>query len=469
MQRINRLPLTRAALIALLGVCVVGLVSSAMTDNAGIEPDDSQQSTEVMAFLTGEPSLPSPSYCEPTADQSTVGYYGVVDKFTQDRVANRLYRERLERGWQRIVVDFKEPLSTDHAFWRETGLYSTTEDEKTLHSVVIDGSYTPVPGVDWVELTDDFANQAAAVLDGVLRRRPRLFVSERQRSRATEGLQVAIEQAIANGDIDLSRSSLARRQAILTSLRDLGDYHLGLDRYDDSRASPASLTSLHLQMHDKLKSLYWKVLMALERGDLQPGNAERQASQRQWMLDRVGRLPDDSMRRKPVVLESLRGYLRDPLIPAYDRPMTDAAFAWFQETLGTQPKPQAGDGLFSGPFTPYGNPTDKPTKTLSDGNRVVVDQLKIETVGFELLYRADSAHWRNQSRPAFNEDKISGHGGGGDSSSPHHDIRFASSPEVSYRRSLTDFSSGLSVVDIRVKVYEFVRKPSFVRDEENDA
>ena len=129
--------------------------------------------------------------------------------------------------------------------------------------------------------------------------------------------------------------SAQRRTAILASLDRNGASHLGITAYDAAR--PSAINQTYLGLPDRLKTLKWKLWMAMRRGPLTAEQQSRRADQREWMRNVVRSLPEgegEGIDHKHV-LARLDNALDDPLCAPFDRPMTAAQFASFKKEIET--------------------------------------------------------------------------------------------------------------------------------------
>jgi Zn-dependent protease with chaperone function len=124
-----------------------------------------------------------------------------------------------------------------------------------------------------------------------------------------------------------------RKRAILAAIRDNGAKHLFLNRYRPDDVG--SLNQAYLEFPDLIKTLEWKVFMAITRPPLARDELARLESQRQWIRDIIAGLPDDRPVSRKDVLVSLETYFDDPFTTPFDRAMNEAQFARFQNAITT--------------------------------------------------------------------------------------------------------------------------------------
>ncbi len=184
---------------------------------------------------------------------------------------------------------------------------------------------SPPPPAELGELSEEISSRVVRLIDSY----HLSFVTE-------EGLrQVGAEFAELVETHQGDKLSDERKRAIVAALDAEGAMQFGLERFrpDD----PLSLNRNYFEWPDRLKTMQWKLFLALTRGSLSAEEAQRRESQRQWMRDHVNRLPEDRLVKRQSVQERLEANFNDPWCTVLDRPMTADQFGLFQTSLEAFP------------------------------------------------------------------------------------------------------------------------------------
>ena len=332
-----------------------------------------RESESAEFFLVGQPALPPPYFSRSVGAQNVVGYYGVTDKLTQNRIASMVYKMRSKRTVRPVLLEFRE-AEIGRLWWTfdEHGKRNLNETP-LLRSVLVDDAYQPIPGAETVVLKDDFPKQAAEMVADIYRVNKPSFCDPERIVAIQTDFEQALERAIASNGIVIDQIPVARRASILTALRDNGAHHLCIE--SQSR-------NYYLEYPDHLKTLQWKILRALSRGEMTADQRSRHAMQRQWMRNVIDAFPEAlpsdrtnairtnaiakpaTMSEADLVADSMpgsdRGYrkldeivwrkdrakgkailewrLNDPLMTPFDRPLTESQFVQFQRLVGEDAK-----------------------------------------------------------------------------------------------------------------------------------
>ena len=245
-----------------------------------------------------------------------------------------------------------------------------------------------------VELKGSFSTQAASILSELLQENPVPFISEQNRAEIRLDFAKVINGFVASKNIDLANVPDARKVAILTSMRDRGAYFLSIDQYQHS--NPQNQNSGYLGFPGCLKTLQWKIYMALNRGKLSESEFARRTEQQAWMLDIVRKLPDDRSLWRKAELDRLAVWFSDPLCTTFDRPLSDEHFSQFQQTIEEVLEGKPSEGASATP-----------------GNK---SQKLLPGMSFRFLKLAVRTQWCHPSGadpfdfPTFDNDKIHGFG-----------------------------------------------------------
>ena len=294
---------------------------------------------------------------------------------------------RMTRGGAFTFAGALVLLFTVSALWN-TGLSGqvppTNLDDQAV-SVVIQDSKPAVA------LEGSFADQFAGILKNVLEESELPFYTEQRAEEICDQFSKLTQLA----SIDLQEVSEERRIAILTSLRDNHARLLCLKKSSSREA--AKLNLLYLRFPDLVKSLQWKMWMALSRGELNTDQQARQAKQRDWMRETILSLPDDQFARQQRELEELDKLFEDPLLPQFDQLMSEKQFTRFQQAVqemldtarnGKEGREDNAFGMNSGRILPH-----DPLKFIA---------FKFRLMAFESCWNRDNA----AQIPRFDEDKI---------------------------------------------------------------
>ena len=365
LSRKYALVLTMMALVFTVAPFVLAGEQSVDKPTAG----ELRESESVEFFLVGQPALPPPYFSRSVGAQNVVGYYGVTDELTQNRIASMVHKMRSKRTVRPVLLEFRE-AETGKLWWTfdEHGKRNLNETP-LLRSVLVDDAYQPIRGAETVVLKDNFAKQAAELVANTYRVNKPSFCDPQRILAIQTDFEQALERAIASNEIVLDQIPVARRASILTALRDNGAHHLCIE--NRSR-------NYYLEYPDHLKTLQWKILRALSRGEMTADQRSRHAMQRQWMRNVIDAFPEelppdrtnairtnamakpDTMSEADLVADSMpdsdRGYrkldeivwrkdramgkailewrLNDPLMTPFDRPLTKSQFAQFQRIFG---------------------------------------------------------------------------------------------------------------------------------------
>lgn len=122
--------------------------------------------------------------------------------------------------------------------------------------------------------------------------------------------------------------SKSRKQAILKSLEN--PRHLPLNS-GDIRA----LNRTYLNFPDTVKTLKWKLFMALSQSPLTAEQQQALSEQREWMRETVRNLPEDRFVKRADVLKDLQARFNDPLCIPLARPMSRPQFERFKKEIET--------------------------------------------------------------------------------------------------------------------------------------
>ena len=221
-----------------------------------------------------------------------------------------------------------------------------------------------------VALEGPFADQFEGILKDVLEESALPLFTEKR----VEEICDQFSKLIQLDSIDLEEVSEERRIAILTSLRDT---HAPLLCLEDHKSRNAFYVNrLYLKLPDLVKTLQWKVWMALSRGELNTDQQARQEKQRDWMREIILSLPDDKFARRQRELCELDEFFDDPLLPQFDRAMSDKQFIQFQQMVREMLEPV--------------------------GDRLTFIAFRCSTMAFESCWDRDNV----AKVPLFDEDKI---------------------------------------------------------------
>lgn len=180
--------------------------------------------------------------------------------------------------------------------------------------------------------TEEFPQAVAATVRNLLEARHMPFVPADRQDTIEKDFREFVRDH-QPGDL-----SVQRRTAILESLdRNGAASHLGIAAYDAARPRTIAINGTYLSLPDQLKTLKWKLWMAMRRDPLTAEQQSRRADQREWMRNVVRSLPEgeaEGMDHKHV-LASLDNAFDDPLCAPFDRPMTAAQFASFKKEIET--------------------------------------------------------------------------------------------------------------------------------------
>lgn len=189
-----------------------------------------------------------------------------------------------------------------------------------------------------------------------------------------------------------------RKRAILTSIEANGAAHLFLNRYHSDEVR--LLNQTYIEFPDRIKTLKWEVFMAITRAPLDSSELARLESQRRWMRDIIKGLPDERHLGRKDVLLNLEALFADPLSTQFDRPMSEAQFASFQNALMTE-LAEAKTGVKED--TPTGSRFIKPHNPLP----FIVNDFVVKALWTQYLGKNS-----NTLFPLFDDDRVGGNGAG---------------------------------------------------------
>ena len=261
-------------------------------------------------------------------------------------------------------------------------------------STVVSSTKEPQESKQTVELKGSFSTQAASILSELLKENPVPFISEQDRAEIRLDFANVIDGFVASKSIDLANVPDARKAAILTSMRDRGAYFLRIGQYQ--HLNPRDQNSVYLGFSGRLKTLQWKIFMALNRGELSEAEIVRRTEQQAWMLDIVQELPDDRSLWRKAELDRLAVWFSDPLCTTFDRPLSDEHFSQFQQTIEDVLEGKQAEGASAPP-----------------GNK---RQKLLPGMSFRFLNLAVRTQWHHPPGadpfdfPTFDNDKIHGFG-----------------------------------------------------------
>ena len=232
------------------------------------------------------------------------------------RRVSRLFGEplpepvRLSRGGLIAVLALTAAMIVGPAAWKTVA----APEESTN-----DGPAEIVP-------LDEFPSAVAAAVRGELEEIDLPFVEKTDLDAIEREFGEFVERHVPD---ELSEE---RRTAILESLRHCGKTHLaiaGKVRGDSVR----SANRAYLGLPDALKTLRWKLWMAMRRGPLSDKEQAELDLQREWMREVISDLPEERPLERADVLGRLQERFDDPLCTPLDRPMNAARFASFQAAI----------------------------------------------------------------------------------------------------------------------------------------
>ena len=165
LSRKYALVLTMMALVFTVAPFVLAGEQSVDKPTAG----ELRESESVEFFLVGQPALPPPYFSRSVGAQNVVGYYGVTDELTQNRIASMVHKMRSKRTVRPVLLEFRE-AETGKLWWTfdEHGKRNLNETP-LLRSVLVDDAYQPIRGAETVVLKDNFPKQAAEMVANIYR------------------------------------------------------------------------------------------------------------------------------------------------------------------------------------------------------------------------------------------------------------------------------------------------------------
>jgi hypothetical protein len=237
---------------------------------------------------------------------------------------------------------------------------------------------------------DGFGIAVADAVVGVIQAQNLPFLGN-QRLQEVHAELAALVQTHCRHDL-----SDGRKRAILSAIRDNGAKHLLLDRHRPGDLG--SLNQAYLEFPDRIKTLEWKVFMAITRPPLARDELARLESQRQWIRDRIAGLPDHLPVSRKDVLVNLQTHFDDPLSTPFDRAMNEEQFARFRSAITTRMR-EAQAGVEE--HTPTSARSIKPHNPLPFVlNHLVAEALRTQYMGeiYENLF------------PLFDDDPVGSSG-----------------------------------------------------------
>ena len=178
-----------------------------------------------------------------------------------------------------------------------------------------------------VVLEGSFSDQADSILAEALVESGLPFLTEQR----IEEICDEFSELLQLDSIDLEQLSEERRIAVLTSLRNKNARQIRLAKSTPHEAH--EINYIYLDFPDQIKTLKWKLWMALSRGELTANEQARQSKQQQWMREAILSLPDDRYGRRQIEVCNLDDMFNDPLMPQFDRVMSDKQFTKFQNSV----------------------------------------------------------------------------------------------------------------------------------------
>ena len=178
-----------------------------------------------------------------------------------------------------------------------------------------------------VVLEGSFSDQADSILAEALVESGLPFLTEQR----IEEICDEFSELLQLDSIDLEQLSEERRIAVLTSLRNKNARQIRLAKSTPHEAH--EINYIYLDFPDQIKTLKWKLWMALSRGELTANEQARQSKQQQWMREAILSLPDNRYGRRQIEVCNLDDMFNDPLMPQFDRVMSDKQFTKFQNSV----------------------------------------------------------------------------------------------------------------------------------------
>ena len=248
-----------------------------------------------------------------------------------------------------------------------------------------------VEPVEDVVLEGDFVKQATGLLRAALRKDGSRFKKSESQA-VCNRFAADLNNAIKANQIDLDSVTQQRRVEILTAMRDQVHLHLGVrgNRFPDQN-----------RFADHLKTLQWKLLMALQREPLDAQRLAKQTTQRDWMIKLVESLPEEIPSNGPhqsdhsysheLILERLKVEFADPLNTALDQVMTDEQFVKFKQAIKSEIK-EARTGV---------------DINTSNSSRYVSVHNPLSNILSQFVSKATDCIWRDDF-PVFDDDPVWG-------------------------------------------------------------
>jgi len=187
--------------------------------------------------------------------------------------------------------------------------------------------YPPLPWKPDVVLEGSFSDQADSILAEALVESGLPFLTEQR----IEEICDQFSELLQLDTVDLEAVSEERRIAILSSLRNNNARQLRLPQSSPHEAH--GINRIYLKFPDRIKTLRWKLWMALSRGEHTANEQARQSKQQQWMREAILSLPDNLHGQRQIEVCNLDEMFRDPLLPQFDRVMSDQQFTKFQNEV----------------------------------------------------------------------------------------------------------------------------------------
>lgn len=313
-------------------------------DEMACDSNDSAASDEELRVRYAETllrvlDLSSPS-SERISEVAALAASGRSPSELRQRVA-RLFGEplreplRLTRGGVLLVIGFAMLLISPALWSAQAQDAAPTAAEIVLENDFVAQAEDASETAAKIVLEDDFVAQATNILRKALSEKASTlpFLQEEYIAETCQAFSDSISGSLLTLNIDLSDTSDKRKVAILASLQDKGHQYLGLAV---RRADMTSLNQCYLGFPDRVKTLQWKILMALKRGELTMEDEVNRAEQRAWMARALSNLKakDDSF--QPTLERTVRALkllLDDPLVAIFDQPMSPEQFDRYKEEI----------------------------------------------------------------------------------------------------------------------------------------